>query len=57
MNINDKNELIIFLFKNCLFNVTMDSIDLESVMCKSSSSWTVLMELIADLVKDDVKSV
>lgn len=57
MNINDKNELIIFLFKNCLFNVTMDSIDLESVMCKSSSSWTVLMELIADVVKDDVKSV
>jgi hypothetical protein len=38
MSDQNKTELILYFFKNCLFNVTMDKIEMESVVCKSKGS-------------------
>lgn len=57
MESNQKNELLIFLFKNCLFNVSSEKIELDNLICKSVSSRSNAMKLITTMTKDDTKSV
>lgn len=50
-----KKNLVMFLFKKCLFNVTQENIDLNNVICKKGKSRVAAMDLILALTKGDVK--
>lgn len=52
----EKRKLIQFIFKESLFNVTSQNINLEKINCKTGRSRSKALELLKLLVKDDIKS-
>lgn len=57
MDDNKKQDLLLYLFRNCLFNIHNNSIELENVKCKSSKSRYKTFDLICHIVNKDEKSV
>ena len=56
-NLKEKRELIKYLFKNCLFFIKKDSIDLLKTKCKTGISRSKAITLLEKLVKGDKKSI